>query len=271
MKNRSWAFSDKKTVLLFILAIFFITNTLIAEFIGVKIFSLDKILGLNDFSINILGENIKGLNLTAGAILWPIVFVMTDVINEYFGVKIVKWLSYTAIFVVFYAFIMVYGAIQLPPNEWWQFESGALVSHSGIVSDMNAAFTKIMGQGLWIIMGSMVAFLVGQILDVSVFHKIKDITGEKWVWFRATGSTLLSQLVDSYLVLVIAFWWGADWSLNLVLAIGTVNYIYKFLMAIILTPLIYLAHFIIDNYLGEELARKMKMEAQLSNELKRPV
>lgn len=257
-------FSDKKIVLVFILAIFFITNTLIAEFIGVKIFSLDKLLGISEFSITIFGENIQGLNLTAGAILWPLVFIMTDVINEYFGVRVVRWLSYSAILVVFYAFFMVYGAITLPPNDWWQFESGMISSDNGQVQDMNIAFTKIMGQGLWIIVGSMVAFLIGQILDVSIFHKIKAMTGEKWVWFRATGSTLFSQLVDSYLVLIIAFWWGADWSLHLVLAIGTVNYVYKFAMAILLTPLIYLAHHLIDLFLGEDLAAQLKMQAQTS-------
>lgn len=257
-------FSDKKIVLLFSLALIFITNTLVAEFVGVKIFAFDTVIGINDFSLVILGEKISGLNLTAGAILWPLVFVLTDVINEYFGVRVVKYLSYAAILIVFYAFLMIYGAIQLPPNQWWQFESGLLSSQSGPISDMNVAFSKIMGQGLWIIIGSMVAFLIGQILDVTVFHKIKQVTGEKWVWLRATGSTLISQLVDSYIVLLVAFWLGADWSLSLVIAIGTVNYFYKFSVALIMTPFIYLSHYVIDRFLGEELARKMKSEAQMS-------
>ncbi|NNF35077.1 MAG: queuosine precursor transporter, partial [Saprospiraceae bacterium] len=132
------------------------------------------------------------------------------------------------------------------------------------ISNMNVAFQKIMGQGLWIIIGSMVAFLVGQIVDVWVFHGIKKRTGEKKVWLRATGSTLVSQFIDSFIVLFIAFYIGADWDLIRVLAIGMVNYSYKFLMAVLLTPAIYLAHFIIDNYLGEETAHQMKEEAALS-------
>jgi len=254
--------NDKQVILLFVLSIFFIANTLIAEFIGVKIFSLDKMINLRDFSMTIFGEKVSGLNLTAGAVLWPLVFIMTDVINEYFGRRVVKLLSYTAIIVVFYSFFIIYGAINLPPNDWWQNESGYLLARTGVVPDMNAAFSKIMGQGLWIIVGSMVAFLVGQIIDVTVFHRIKKWTGDKWVGLRATGSTLISQFIDSYVVLLIAFWIGSDWNLSLVLAIGTVNYIYKFVVAIILTPLIYLAHHFIDTYLGHELADKMKSTAQ---------
>ena len=88
------------------------------------------------------------------------------------------------------------------------------------------------------------------------------MTGERFIWMRATGSTLISQLIDSYIVLLIAFWIGADWDLTRVLAIGTVNYIYKFGMAVLLTPAIYLGHYLIENYLGDETAQKMKSEAQ---------
>ncbi len=129
---------------------------------------------------------------------------------------------------------------------------------SGKVSDYDYAFGLVFGQGLWIIVGSLVAFLVGQILDVLVFHRIKQATGEGKVWLRATGSTLVSQFVDSFVVLIIAFYIGADWSLSLVLAIGMMNYAYKFVMAIILTPVIYLAHYIIDRYLGQEKAEELK-------------
>ena len=105
------------------------------------------------------------------------------------------------------------------------------------------------------------AFLIGQLVDVFVFHRIKKWTGERRVWLRATGSTLVSQWIDSYVVLMIAFYIGAGWDITLVLAIGTVNYIYKFVMAVVLTPLIYLAHFAIDKFLGEPVASEMKAAA----------
>ena len=126
---------------------------------------------------------------------------------------------------------------------------------------MQDAFSSIFGQGLWIIAGSLVAFLVGQFIDVYVFHFIKTKTGNKALWLRSTGSTLVSQFVDSFVVLIIAFYIGGNWPLKLVLAVGVVNYIYKFLVAALLTPLLYVIHSIIDSYLGKELAEKMMQEA----------
>ncbi len=257
-------FQNRSLTLFVFLSGFFVANTIVAEFIGSKIFSLEPVLGMEPLSISLFGVDGLGLNLTAGAILWPIVFVMTDIINEYYGRRAVKFLSYLAILIVFYAFFMVYGAISLPPNQWWQYESGLLSDPNLSVSDMNLAFSKVMGQGLWIIVGSMVAFLVGQILDVAIFHKIKQVTGENRIWLRATGSTLVSQLIDSYVVLIIAFWVGADWDITRVVAIGTVNYIYKASMAFLLTPLIYLAHHWIEKYLGHDNAKVMKQEAQMT-------
>jgi uncharacterized integral membrane protein (TIGR00697 family) len=183
---------------------------------------------------------------------------MTDIINEYYGRRGVRFLSYLAAGLISYAFLMVYLAILVSPNDWWAFESGISDQASSSIQNMDVAFRKIFGQGLWIIIGSLVAFLVGQIVDVMVFHKIKEKTGEKKIWLRATGSTLVSQFIDSYIVLVIAFYIGSDWDIIRVLAIGTVNYIYKFAVAIGVTPVIYLGHYLIDKYLGKELAENMK-------------
>lgn len=257
------ALKDKASKLYIILGGFFIANALIAEFIGVKIFSLEKTLGFTPFDWTILGVDGLGFNLTAGVVLWPVVFVMTDIINEYFGKKGVKFISYLAVGLIMYAFLMVYLAIYLAPNEWWASISGVTDDISMSLPNMNLAFSKIFGQGLWIIVGSLVAFLVGQIIDVTTFQKIKSVTGESKLWLRATGSTLVSQFIDSFVVLIIAFYIGADWELVRVLAIGFVNYIYKFGVAILMTPVIYLAHNIIDNYLGAPLASQMKETAAI--------
>lgn len=183
-------------------------------------------------------------------------FVITDIVNEYYGPKAVKRISYTAVVLISYAFIMFYTAMNIPPADFWIGSREA----EGI-PNMQDAFGGIFGQGMWIILGSLTAFLVSQIVDVTVFHQIKKRTGQKWVWLRATGSTVVSQLVDSFIVLFIAFKIGNGWSWQLVLAICVVNYLYKFTMAILLTPVIYLAEKQIDRYLGEETARKMKLQA----------
>lgn len=258
----------KQTRLFVILGGFFVANAILAEFIGVKIFSLEKSLGLPPADISLFGNKGLSFNLTAGVLLWPVVFVMTDIINEYFGRKGVRLLSFLAAALISYAFVMCLFAIYLVPADFWpqshispDLSSEAQAEIRSRVGDYNAAFRLVFSQGLWIIAGSLVAFLVGQFIDVLVFHRIKRVTGERAVWMRATGSTLVSQFIDSYIVLVIAFYIGADWSLSTVLAIGTVNYIYKFLMAIGLTPVIYLAHWLIDRYMGHETAAQMKHEA----------
>ena len=259
---------SKATRLFVLLGGFFIANALIAEFIGVKIFSLEKTFGFAPVNLQFFGIGDLSFNLTAGVLLWPVVFVMTDVINEYYGRKGVRLLSFLAAGLIAYAFVMFYLAIGLEPAGFWPTShldsldnESARAALSLDVGNYNTAYRLVFGQGLWIIVGSLVAFLVGQFVDVFVFHRIKRLTGERRIWLRATGSTLVSQWIDSYIVLLIAFYIGAGWDLSLVLAIGTVNYIYKFAMAVLLTPLIYLAHYVIDGFLGEELATKLKSAA----------
>ncbi|MDQ6756245.1 MAG: queuosine precursor transporter [Bacteroidota bacterium] len=247
---------DKPTKLFVIFSAFFVANALIAESIGGKIFSLEKVFGISPSHFTLFGQKDLAFNLTCGVLLWPLEFVMTDIVNEYYGPKAVKRISYIAVALIGYAFLMFYLAIKIPPADFW-VSSGV----SSGVPDMPAAFNSIFGQGMWIIFGSLVAFLVSQIIDVTVFHKIKKITGEKKVWLRATGSTVISQLFDSFIVLFIAFKLGKDWSWQLVLAICLVNYAYKFTMAIILTPVIYFVENRIEKYLGKEKAHQMKLAA----------
>jgi uncharacterized integral membrane protein (TIGR00697 family) len=254
--------SDKSTKLFLILSGFFIANAMIAEFIGVKIFSLEDTIGIKRLELPLFGSNFS-FHLTAGVLLWPVVFIMTDIINEYYGSKGVKFLSYLTVTLIAYSFLMFSGAIGLKPSEYFTIGNG--------IDNADNAFKGIFGQGLWIIIGSMVAFLIGQVLDVFVFHRIKRVTGEKSIWLRATGSTLISQLVDSFVVLFIAFYIGRRlqegqgdaWSLKQILVTGTGNYIYKFIVAIVLTPLIYLIHGVIERYLGHEKAAEMKKAAML--------
>jgi queuosine precursor transporter len=247
---------DKPTKLFIFFTAFFVANALIAECIGTKIFSLEKVFGAQPLSFSLFGEKGLALSLTCGVLLWPLEFVMTDVVNEYYGLRAVKRISYTAVILISYAFLMFYMAMRVPAADFW-FGTGA---QDG-VPDMSKAFNSIFGQGMWIIFGSLTAFLVSQIVDVTVFHKIKKVTGEKNVWLRATGSTLVSQLVDSFIVLFIAFKLGKDWSWQKVLAIGMVNYAYKATMAVILTPLIYFIEGRMEKYLGHEVSRQMKKVA----------
>lgn len=247
---------DKPTKLFLGFTAFFVANALIAECIGGKIFSLEKTFGFNPVNFTLFGQSGLAFNLTCGVLLWPLEFVMTDIVNEYFGPKAVRRISYTAVILIAYAFIMFYGSMRIPPADFW-----VTTQTSNGIPDMQAAFTGIFGQGMWIIFGSLVAFLVSQVVDVTVFHRIKRATGEKWIWLRATGSTLVSQLIDSYIVLIIAFKLGNNWSWPQVLAIGMMNYFYKFIVAVLLTPLIYFIEQRIEKYVGHDTAKKMKLAA----------
>lgn len=255
---------DKSTSLFYILGSFFVANALLAEFIGVKIFSLESWLGFEPIKLSFFGETDLSFNLTAGVLLWPVVFIMTDIINEYFGRKGVRVMSFTAAGLILYAFVMIYFSIGLTPAEFWIERT----TPSGTLN-MDLAFNTIFGQGLWIIFGSLVAFLIGQVVDVTVFHYLRGFTGSSKIWLRATGSTLVSQFIDSFVVLLIAFYFGAGWDLTLVLAIGLVNYIYKFIVAVLLTPTLYILHYFIDLYLGKELSEKLIEEAAQSSRLNR--
>ncbi len=118
------------------------------------------------------------------------------------------------------------------------------------------------------IIGSIIAFMLAQLIDVISFHQIKALTGERMIWLRATGSTAISQFIDSFVILFIAFKMGptlfggvAPWSWSQLLAVGVIQYTYKLLMAIALTPVLYLVHDWIERYLGREQAAEMKKRA----------
>ncbi|WP_222538087.1 queuosine precursor transporter [Pedobacter polysacchareus] len=253
-------FKTKESRLLLILGSFFVANAILSEFIGVKIFTVEGTLGIRQFDINLLGVPNLSFNMSAGVLTWPLIFIMTDIINEYFGVRQVRFLSVLAAILISYAFFVVAAAMRLSPSDFWINQT-----IDGHPLNMNHAFAGIFGQGMWIIVGSVIAFLVGQIADVFIFHKIKKVTGERALWLRATGSTVISQFIDSFVVIFIAFYLNPQyhWSWQMVAAIGLVNYTYKFVVAILMTPLLYVVHYVIDRYLGKDLSQRMiKMAAR---------
>jgi uncharacterized integral membrane protein (TIGR00697 family) len=245
--------------LFIVLTGFFLTNAIIGEFVGVKIFALEATLGAAPFNWSLFG--ITGtLNFTAGVIVWPFVFILTDIINEYFGVRGVRFISWVAVALICYAFLAAYVAISLAPARFW-----VDINASMGVPDIQRAYAQIFGQGLWTIGGSIVAFIIGQLIDVVIFHRILKMTGEKFVWLRATASTAVSQLIDSFIVLYIAFVIGPQhWSIPQFLAVGTVNYVYKMTAAVVLIPLLYIGRGVIERYLGHAEADRLRREAAAS-------
>lgn len=248
--------ADKGTRLYLILGGFFVANALIAEMIGVKLFQLETLLGMAQADFELLGQPHLSFVLSVGVLPWPIVFIMTDVINDYYGVRGVRFLTLLTAGLITFAFMVLAAAIHIAPAGFW-VESGVQQG----VPDMQAAFAAIFGQGMNIILGSLTAFVIGQFVDALSFRGIKRITGDRRIWLRATGSTLISQLIDSVVVTYMAFWVLKDWSFALCTALVLTAYAYKFTVALLSTPLVYLVHAGVERYLGTERAQAMRQAA----------
>ncbi|HAN18501.1 MAG: hypothetical protein A2X13_08675 [Bacteroidetes bacterium GWC2_33_15] len=253
--SKEQSVTAKNHNLFIILSALFITNALMAEFIGVKILSLEKILNINPLNIPFIGDSLLNLDMSVGVIIWPIVFIISDIINEYYGRKGVRKISVIAALLISYAFIIVVFSTQSPPADFWLANNS--VDPDGNPFNINFAYNSIFRQGMGIIVGSITAFLVGQLVDAYTFHYLRILTNHKWLWLRATGSTVVSQLVDSFLILFIAFYLLGNWTFIQVISVGLIQYIYKIAIAIVLTPVIYWMHYIIDKYLGKERAHEM--------------
>ncbi len=248
---------DRPTKLFIMLGGFFIANAIIAEIIGVKIFSLEDTLGIEKASFSLFGQKGLSFSLTVGVLPWPIVFIMTDIVNEYYGVKGVRFLTMLTVLLIAFSFFVFFFAIRLSPDTAYWTGSSA---EQG-VPDMQAAYKAIFGQGMNIIIGSLSAFILGQLIDAMVFRKIKSITGEKSIWARATMSTLVSQFIDSVVVTYIAFTLFRGVPVGQTMAWAFTAYAYKFSIAILMTPVIYLVHWLCEKYLGQSVAADMKLAA----------
>lgn len=248
--------SNKANNLLLVLSAIFLTNAIIAEFGGVKMFSAEKLLGIQ--SVHLLGLSFD-FSMSVGALIWPVVFILSDLMNEYFGKNGVKRISILTSVMILWAFIVIFTWTRMPPAAFWLNLNAQ--DPQGNPFNIDYAYSTIFRQGLGIIAGSITAFLTSQLIDAITFQYLKKITGHKKLWLRATGSTIISQLVDSFVILFIAFYLFGNWPLEQVLRVATVQYLYKVIFAIVLTPLIYIAHRIIDNYLGPEVAQELITES----------
>lgn len=214
-------FKTRKDFVFVILAGIFITNAVTAELIG------GKLIQIGPFVMSI------------GILPWPIVFLTTDLINEYFGEKGVKKLSLITACLIAYAFVILFVAIGIPAAK-------------GISPVNDEQFHAVFGQSMWIIVGSIIAFMVSQLIDVTVFWFFKNKTGDQKIWLRTTGSTVISQFFDSFIVLGIAFWLPGTINFDTFVSSALTGYTFKLVIAIVLTPLIYFGHYAIKQYLADE-------------------
>ena len=215
----------RRDIVYLALAGFFVTNAVLGELTGGKLFTLGP------------------FTLSIGVIPWPVVFIATDLINEYFGREGVRRLTLMTIGLIVYAFFVLFLAIQVPAAPF------------SPVNDVQ--FQAVFGQSLWIIVGSIIAFGISQLVDVFVFWLVRHKTGGRFLWLRATGSTVVSQLIDSIVIIGIAFWLPGKVKTSEFLTVAASNYCFKLIVALAITPLLYLGHAAIDRFLGTEEAQEL--------------
>ncbi|HVE85281.1 MAG TPA: queuosine precursor transporter [Myxococcales bacterium] len=213
---------DRRSSLFVALAATFVTMLLVGDLIG------GKLQELNLFGYSFL--------ITVGMIPFPITFVLTDLVNEFYGKQAARYLTFVGFWMAIATFAIISVAVALP----WP----ALTRSTDWTGVTELTYDRVFSGSKRFLVASITAYLVSQLADIAVFHLLKRRTGGKMLWLRATGSTAVSQLVDTIIIQAIAWWGvlGADKIFSLVLT----SYVVKLVVAIGLTPLIYAGHAVME-------------------------
>lgn len=234
----------RSQVLLITLCSLFVGFFVTAELLGAKLWEFSFGFGPRDIG---LGEGAKFV-ATAGILAFPLTFILTDIINEYFGLRMVRLFTIAAIVVNLALQPVVQAAIRVPAVSFTEGVSAA---------EVQSAYSLALGQTWAIVVASLFAFALGQMLDARVFTWLRHKTGGKMLWLRAQGSTVVSQLVDSFVVIFLAFvilpaaLGMSHMSARTAAEISLTNYVYKFFIAVGITPVLYGVHALVERYLGE--------------------
>jgi hypothetical protein len=236
MRSSAYALTRPQRLYVVCAAIF-ITALVVAEATASKFFKAFTL----PFPVTIFGTEFRDVIMTAGVIAFPVTFIVTDLVNEYFGKPGIRFITLVGMVMIAFEFALIQIAMAVPT-----------ASISPVPTE---AFNTVFGASGRIIFGSLTAYLIGQLADITLFHWLRRLTHGKFLWLRATGSTFGSQLLDTFIVLTVAF--AGQLSFQEITAISLFNYGYKFLIAVGITPIIYLAHWGMDLYLGKEAAEAL--------------
>jgi len=198
---------DRKQQLYLWLAGLFVAALVTADLIGGRFFRIGDV------------------DLSAGMLAFPLTFVLTDVLNEFYGPRGARRVTYLGLGTAAFAFLVINIALALPPSP------------KGLPEQ---TFHAVFGWSRRLYVASLSAYLIGQLADITVFSALRRLTGERLLWLRATGSTVLSQLIDTTVVNFVLLT-GVE-SLSSIGRIVYHSYVTKLLVAVALTPLIYAIH-----------------------------
>ncbi len=174
---------------------------------------------------------------SVGQLAFPVTFILTDILNEFYGKHVVRRVTFLAFAMVGLTFAIVYASDAMP---WWSVTLGA--DWTGVTpKEFDVVFT----QATRIQLSSMAAFLLANMVDISVFFLFKKWTGNRMLWLRATGSTAVSQLIDT--AVISALVWGGKVTFAQYGVLVLTSYVVKLTAAILVTPVIYALHSLIEH------------------------
>ncbi len=218
---------EKAKFLFLLLASLFITALVATNLVANKFVTVD--LGFASFTIS------------AGVLPYPITFLLTDILSEIYGRKRTSQVVMVGFFASLFVLLILFLASYFPAIE------------NSPVS--NESFDQVFSNSSRIIGASMLAYLVAQLVDVRLFHFWKNLTQGRHLWLRNNASTILSQLVDTTLVITVVFIGVSPWN-----EIGSMiidGWMFKVLVALADTVLIYLAVGIIRSHLQLEFGKEI--------------
>ncbi|NBD10044.1 MULTISPECIES: queuosine precursor transporter [Corallococcus] len=217
---------DRRIQLFVALAGLFVTSLVVGDIIGVKLFEVH------------LGPVVAVMSM--GMLPFPVTFLLTDILNEFYGKKAARFVTWVGFFMAIFTFAIVSVSVEIP----W----APMTEAKDYIGTVAPSFNNVFGGSQRILMASMVAYLVGQFSDIAVFNLLKRVTNNRMLWLRATGSTVVSQLIDTVVVQFVA--WTGVLPREVIFRIIFTSYAVKLLIAIGLTPLVYLGHTLVERKLG---------------------
>lgn len=211
---------DARQKLFAVLVALFITSLLVGDLIGGKLY---------DIGVEIAGFP---LGISVGMIPFPIVFLLTDLINEFYGKKAARFVTLVGFAMAWFTIVVLQLAVIVP----WP------------ASTFQASFDMIFASSQKILFASTIAYLTAQFIDIAIFHFVKRKLGDRMLWLRATGSTVVSQLIDTVVIGFIV--WSSSKTIPEIVGIVLTSYATKVVVAIGATPLIYAGHALVERGLG---------------------
>lgn len=216
---------DTRSKLFLTLTAVFTTSLVVGDLIGGKL-----------MGVPLLGQV---RYLSVGFIPFPITFLLTDLLNEFYGRRAARTVTWVGFGMACFTLAVVQLAVAAP----WHPDT-LQPGWPGLTPN---TFDAVFASGTRILLASMTAYVVAQLIDIAVFHRLKSLTGGKLLWVRATGSTVLSQLIDTLIIQSLV--WNTTLDVPRLTNLIVTSWVGKVLIAVLLTPLIYAGHALVQRVL----------------------